>query len=76
MTREQAISKLVEQDVAKWGEGERTASQRAHAGRTLGLALNALANRAELDDAPDRALRAAAKSALTAADRASLKKGG
>ena len=45
MTREQAIAALVEQDVARWGEAERIASQHAHGKRTLGLALNELANR-------------------------------
>lgn len=76
MTREQAIELLVEQDVTKWGESEREASKRAHQGRTLGRALNTLANRAELSGNPDPVLRAAAKRALTADDRDELRKGG
>jgi len=76
MTREQAISALVEQDVAKWGERERAASQRAHSGRSLGRALNELANRAELAGQPDRALRDATKAALTSSDWSELYKGG
>ena len=75
-TREEAIQSLVELDVAKWGESEREASVRSHASRSYGLALNALANEAELSDAPNKALRAAAKAALTKADRAVLRKGG
>ena len=75
-TREQAISMLVEQDVAKWGESQRAASQRMHADRTIGLALNELANRAELADQPDVELRRSAKQALTANDWSWLKKGG
>lgn len=66
--RNEAIAELVEQDVAKWGESERGASQMLHSSRSYGLALNALANRAELADAPDIALRLAANSALTEAD--------
>ena len=76
MNREQAIASLVELDVARWGEGEREASARMHAGRTLGRALNELANRVELAGKPDPALRAAAMSALTAADWSELRKGG
>lgn len=77
MTRDEAVAKLVEQDVAKWGEGEREASVRQHSYRTLGLALNELANRADLwFDAPDAALRKAAKAALTPADKAWLRQGG
>lgn len=74
--REEAIAALVESDVRRWGEGERQASQRAHAGRSYGRALNELANRADLADAPDPELRAAAKAALTSADRYDLSKGG
>jgi hypothetical protein len=76
MTREQAIAALVERDVARWGESERAASAHAHAGRSLGRALNELANRAELAGTPDAALRAAADAALTDADWRSLRDGG
>lgn len=75
-TRESAIAALVEQDVTRWGEAEREASQRQHGTRSYGRALNALANRAELADAPDPALRAAADAALTAADWRELRSGG
>ena len=75
-TREAAISALVESDVAKWGESERDASMRAHANRSYGLALNELANRAELSDTPDPALRKAARKALSSDDRSTLRSGG
>ena len=75
-TREEAIAALVEQDVARWGESEREASRRMHASRSYGLALNALANRAELAGEPDPELRRAAKAALTSADRDILRRGG
>lgn len=75
-TREEAIAALVESDVAKWGEGEREASKRQHADRSYGRALNELANRAELADAPNRELRAAAKKALTEGDKHDLRQGG
>jgi len=76
MTREQAINALVNQDVAKWGEGERAASERLHGKRTLGLALNELANRAELADEDASELRAEARKALTDADWKWLRSGG
>ena len=75
-TREEAIAALVEQDVLRWGEGEREASRSLHIHRSYGLALNLLANRAELADAPDAALRAAAMAALTDADWRWLNQGG
>jgi len=74
--REAAIAALVAQDVARWGESERAASQRSHGSRSLGLALNALANRAELRGVADAALRAAADAALTDADWRILRRGG
>ena len=76
-TRKAAIAMLVEQDVAKWGENERAASRRAHGHKTIGLALNTLAARAQLSDAdgwPE--LRAAAEENLTDADWSSLRDGG
>ena len=75
-TREEAIAELVELDVAKWGESERSASMQAHARRSLGRALNELANRAELAGQINPKLRAAAKAALTPQDKADLRKGG
>jgi hypothetical protein len=69
--RDLAILRLVEQDVARWGESERDASFRGHSRLTLGAALNELANRAELAGAPDdevRALRREADAAITRKD--------
>ena len=78
-SREEAIAALVELDVARWGEQEREASRRLHAGnlRTYGRALNALARRSEYDygDAAPH-LVAAARAALTDADWAELQQGG
>lgn len=76
MTRAEAIAMLVEQDVARWGEHERAASTASHCARSLGRALNELANRAELDGVPDAQLRAAANAALTSDDHDDLRKGG
>lgn len=75
-TREAAIATLVDQDCAKWGEAERAASQRTHQNRTIGLAINELANRAELLGSPDADLRTAANNALTDADWRILRQGG
>jgi len=72
-TIEAAISILVDQDVAKWGEAEREASQRQHSQRSYGLALNELANRAVTADEPNADLSKAAKKALTKTDRAFLR---
>jgi hypothetical protein len=74
MTREQAIDKLVELDVAQWGESEREASRQLHSKRSHALAVNAVAH---YDVANiDRALAAEAKALMTAGDRAQLRKGG
>lgn len=75
-THDEAIAALVESDVERWGEAERDASRRMHAGTTYGLALNALAARAEMAGRPDPALRAAADAALTGADWRVLRQGG
>jgi hypothetical protein len=75
-TREEAIEALIGLDVARWGEGERGASRKMHAPRTFGLALNELANRAELAGHPDSELRAAALAALTDCDWRKLRQGG
>jgi hypothetical protein len=72
-----ARAALVEQDCARWGESERDASIRVHSRLTYGLALNSLAARAELDRALEaKALRAAAKKALTRDDWDVLRRGG
>jgi hypothetical protein len=73
MTREEAIAKLVELDVAKWGEGERAAAKRLRSQLTHGLALNALAHY-DLD-AIDDALATEAQRVMTAADRRVLAAG-
>lgn len=75
-TYEDALAELVEQDVARWGEGERAASRKLHSKRSYGRALNELAARAELADAPSRELREAAEAMLTDADWRELRQGG
>jgi hypothetical protein len=76
MTREEAIDRMVELDVAKWGEGERQASRSLRSSQypTVGLALNGLAyfDPANINDG----LAAEAKKLLTAADWRVLKRGG
>lgn len=74
MTRDEAIAKLVDLDVAKWGEGERAASQQMRTRLSHGLALNALAHY-DLDNI-DTELAAEAKRAMTRADWAKLREGG
>jgi len=74
MTRDEAIAKLVELDVARWGESEREASKRLHASRSHALALNAVANY-DVDNI-DADLAKMAKSLMTSADRAYLRTGG
>lgn len=76
-TREEAIEALAALDAAKWGEAEREPSRQRSRGRSFGLLLNSLARRPEFDygDAVPH-LVAAAKKALTAADRRELRKGG
>ena len=75
MDYEAVINALVEKAVAKWGEsarGEGPAYRRTYP--TIGLALNHLAH---FDpEASDPMLARLAKSALTDADRASLRRGG
>lgn len=77
--REEAISAMVDLDVARWGEAERAASERLHRENypTFGLALNALAHRPEYDYGDDwLECVAESKHALTSADRARLRQGG
>lgn len=75
-TREEAIALLVEQDVLRWGEGEREASKEHHASRSYGRALNELANRAELAGLPQPDLRRAAYAELSSSDWLDLEQGG
>ena len=76
MTYNEAISRLVELDVTKWGEGERAAARRLRQSQnpTIGLALNALAHH-DIDHI-DEALATDAKRLMTAEDRRVLKRGG
>jgi hypothetical protein len=75
MTYDQAIAKLVDLDVAKWGEQERAASEALNRKNypTIGLALNRLAH---YGDNIDENLAREAKAAFTAADRRALRAGG
>lgn len=76
-SREEAIEAIAALDAAKWGEAEREPSRQLNRAKSYGLLLNALAHRQEFDfgDAVPH-LVAAAKAALTADDRAELRKGG
>lgn len=79
MTREEAIKILVDGDVAKWGEGERAASEQTHSRRSHGLAVNEVASRRILDGDETKETKALvkyAKSLFTAADKAALRQGG
>ena len=73
-TREQALAKRVDLDVAKWGEGEREASRRLHGRRSHGLLVNSIAV-ADVNQIDDELMRLAA-AVMTADDRAELRKGG
>ncbi len=75
-TRAAAIQTLVDQDVTRWGEQERSASERIHQTSTFGLALNALASRAQIAGEPYTAMLEAAKATLTATDMCALRNGG
>lgn len=55
--RKAAIAAIVEDDVVRWGESDRAAAERQYRDLSYGRLLNTLANRAELDDRPDPALR-------------------
>lgn len=68
MTREEAISRLVEWDVARWGETERAAAVCVHSTLTWGRALHELAKRYELAGATRTELRDEARRRLTAED--------
>ena len=71
MTYDEAIAMLVADDVAKWGESEREASETMHRGnlKTIGRVMNTLANRG-LVNAED------AKAAMTRSDVAKLSRDG
>lgn len=71
MTRDHAITRLVDMTVAKYGEGERTAAQRMYATYTVGRALNAIAN---FDlDALDAGVQAQADARMTRRDLRDLR---
>jgi hypothetical protein len=65
-SREEAIFKLVEADVRRWGEGERAASQRLRGSLSHGRAVNALAH-VDVDHVDDD-LAAMALQIMTASD--------
>jgi len=73
-----ACDALVNLDVAKWGEGERDASRRHHSRRSVGLAVNEMANRALFAgmEAEASALREIAKAHFTDDDVRFLRSGG
>lgn len=76
-TREEAISLLVEWDVARWGEAERAASGRARSRLSHGLALNSLIHvAAGMDVYIPPAVVKAGKRMMTPSDVAALRKGG
>lgn len=66
MTREEAVAKLVELDVAKWGESERESSARTNGKMSHGLALNRLAHY-DINNV-DASLAAQAEEVMTSAD--------
>lgn len=74
MTREEAIARLVERDVAEWGETERAASMSQRSRLSHGLALNALAHYD--DDYVDSDLAAEATRIMTDSDWRVLGNGG
>jgi len=78
-TREAALAAIIETDVARWGEGERTPSLHAHAKYSYGRLLSELATRAAFwaeADELEAPLRAAARKVLTPADWRELRQGG
>jgi len=78
MTVAQALDRLVDCDVAKWGEQERGASRNLHQGKSLGLLANAIVHHQMngYGDAFDAAAKRSAAALLTPADKAELRKGG
>lgn len=78
MTREQALTALVDLDVAKWGEQEREPSRRLHGDKSRGLLINAIVHHQSngYGDAFDAATKKLAKEQLTSDDRYALRKGG
>lgn len=78
MTAAQALDALVELDVAKWGEQEREASRKMHAGKSRGLLINSIVHHQSNDygDAFDATTKKIAKMQQTSEDKAELRKGG
>jgi len=78
MTQAQALDALVDLDVTKWGEQERTAARGLHASKSRGLLINSIVHHSSNDfgDAFSTAEKKAAKKQLTAADKSELRKGG
>lgn len=73
-SREDAIKRLVELDVSKWGEAERAASHRSRSALTHGLALNTLAHYDV--DAVDAEMASDAQAVMTTTDHRILRSGG
>lgn len=67
LTRKEAISRLVELDVARWGEAHRADTIKMHSSKSRAEAMYAIAYHVSIDDA-DGSLEAAAKAATTATD--------
>lgn len=78
MTTAQALDILVELEVARWGEEERTASREAFSRYSHGLMVNALVHHFGHDYGAvfTAKQKKAAKELLTKDDKKSLKKGG
>lgn len=78
MTRDEALSVLVDLDARRWGESERDASRRLHAGKSRGLLINSIVHHQANDygDAFDAAAKKLASKQLTAEDSAILQTGG
>ena len=75
MTAAQALDALVDLDVARWGEAERDASRKMHAGKSRGLLINSIVHHHSHDygDAFDAAAKKIAAKQLTPADQADLR---
>ena len=73
-SRDEAIARLVELNVAKWGEAERGPSARSYAKQSHGALLNTLAHW-DLDNI-DKALVKAASKLMTRRDRAGYRDAG
>lgn len=85
ITREEAIRELIDQDVARWGEKERAASERQHGELSHARAVNRLGARLVLGEESGwpydlergrNLMKAALNLPYTPEDRALLRQGG